>query len=79
MGTHDPKDIDEEVNSSWKLVSHLENEFCDIPAARELVINVREKIEEFKSKMLPKLEETCGQASGSPMYCVGEESERRRG
>ena len=51
MGTHDPKDIDEEVNSSWKLVSHLENEFCDIPAARELVINVREKIEEFKSKM----------------------------
>ena len=23
MGTHDPKDIDEEVNSSWKLVSHL--------------------------------------------------------
>ena len=48
MGTHDPKDIDEEVNSSWKLVSHLENEFCDIPAARELVINVREKIEEFK-------------------------------
>lgn len=51
MGTHDPKDIDAEVNSSWKLVSHLENEFCDIPAARELVINVREKIEEFKSKM----------------------------
>ena len=51
MGTHDPKDIDEEVNSSWKLVSHLENEFADIPAARELVINVREKIEEFKSKM----------------------------
>jgi hypothetical protein len=44
MGTHDPKDIDEEVNSSWKLVSHLENEFCDIPAARELVINVRVSI-----------------------------------
>ena len=51
MGTHDPKDIDAEVNSSWKLVSHLENEFCDIPSARELVVNVREKIEEFKSKM----------------------------
>ena len=44
MGTHDPKDIDEEVNSSWKLVSHLENEFCDIPAARELVINVNIKM-----------------------------------
>ena len=34
MGTHDPKDIDAEVNSSWKLVSHLESEFCDIPSAR---------------------------------------------
>ena len=33
------------------MVSHLENEFCDIPAAKELVVNVREKIEEFKSKM----------------------------
>ena len=43
--------LDAEVNSSWKLVSHLENEFCDIPAAKELVVNVREKIEEFKSKM----------------------------
>ena len=51
MGTHDPKDIDAEVNSSWKLVSHLESEFCDIPSAKELVVNVREKIEEFKSKM----------------------------
>ena len=29
----------------------MENEFCDIPAAKELVVNVREKIEEFKSKM----------------------------
>ena len=24
MGTHDPKDIDAEVNSSWKLVSHYD-------------------------------------------------------
>ncbi|XP_059098400.1 dynein axonemal heavy chain 7-like [Tigriopus californicus] len=51
MGTHDPKDIESEVNSSWELVSKLENEFSDIPAARELVINVREKIEEFRGKM----------------------------
>ena len=35
------QDIDGEVNSSWKLVSHLESEFCDIPSARELVVNVR--------------------------------------
>jgi dynein heavy chain len=51
MGTHDPKDIESEVNTSWEMVSRLENEFSDIPAARELVINVREKIEEFRSKM----------------------------
>ena len=39
------------MKSSWALVSKLENEFSEIPSARELVINVREKIEEFKSKM----------------------------
>ncbi len=32
-------------------VSRLESEFSDIPAARELVVNVRERIEEFRSKM----------------------------
>ena len=51
MGTHNPIDIEQEVKSSYALVSNLENEFSDIPSARELVINVREKIEDFKSKM----------------------------
>lgn len=51
MGTHDPKDIEAEVNSSWDLVSRLETEFVDIPSAKELVVNVRMKIEEFKAKM----------------------------
>jgi len=51
MGTHDPKDIECEVDASWQLVSRLEGEFSDIPAARELVVNVRERIEEFRSKM----------------------------
>lgn len=51
MGTHDPNDIEQEVKSSWELVSKLEDEFSDIPSARELVINVREKIEDFKNKM----------------------------
>ncbi len=41
MGTHNPEDIESEVKTSWELVSRLENEFCDIPAARELVVNVR--------------------------------------
>jgi dynein heavy chain len=51
MGTHDPLIIDSEVNSSWQLVARLEDEFIDIPSARELVINVRVNIEEFRSKM----------------------------
>ena len=51
MGNHDPKDIEAEVNSSWDLVSRLETEFVDIPSAKELVVNVRMKIEEFKAKM----------------------------
>ncbi len=29
----------------------MESEFSDIPAARELVVNVRERIEEFRAKM----------------------------
>ena len=48
MGTHDPRDIEAEVDASWGLVSRLEGEFSDIPSARELVVNVREKIEEFR-------------------------------
>ena len=32
-------------------VSRLESEFSDIPAARELVVKVRERIEEFRAKM----------------------------
>ncbi|QQP52952.1 Uncharacterized protein FKW44_005260, partial [Caligus rogercresseyi] len=51
MGTHDPADIEREVESSWKLVSQLETEFSDIPAAKDLVVNVCEKISEFKDKM----------------------------
>ncbi len=51
MGTHDPRDIEREVDSSWQLVSKLESEFTDIPAARELVVNVRGRIEEFRAKM----------------------------
>lgn len=51
MGTHHPDDINKQVEDSLKTVIKLEKDFSEIPAAKTLVVDVRQKIEDFKDKM----------------------------
>ena len=51
MGTHHPDDINKQVEDSLKTVVKLEKDFSEIPAAKTLVVDVRQKVEDFKDKM----------------------------
>ncbi|CAL4086129.1 unnamed protein product, partial [Meganyctiphanes norvegica] len=51
VGTHDPDAIAQEVAATWRVVYKLEKGFSDIPAAKNVVIAVRQRIEAFRENL----------------------------
>ncbi|KAK3894851.1 hypothetical protein Pcinc_001424 [Petrolisthes cinctipes] len=51
VGTHDPDVISQEVAATWRTVYKLEKGFGDIPAAKNVVTAVRQRIESFRENL----------------------------
>ncbi|XP_069175792.1 dynein axonemal heavy chain 7 isoform X4 [Procambarus clarkii] len=51
VGTHDPDVISQEVAATWRTVYKLEKGFGDLPAAKNVVIAVRQRIETFRENL----------------------------
>ncbi|XP_063845652.1 dynein axonemal heavy chain 7-like isoform X5 [Scylla paramamosain] len=51
VGTHDPDVISQEVAATWRTVYKLEKGFSDIPAAKNVVLAVRQRIETFRENL----------------------------
>ncbi|KAK7077277.1 Dynein heavy chain 7, axonemal [Halocaridina rubra] len=51
VGTHDPDVIAQEVAATWRTVYKLEKGFSDIPAAKNVVLAVRARIESFRENL----------------------------
>ncbi|KAF2360954.1 Dynein heavy chain domain-2 [Trinorchestia longiramus] len=51
VGSHDPDAIAQDVAATWRSVYKLEKVFTDLPAAKTLVIAVRQRIEQFREHL----------------------------
>ncbi|XP_076039498.1 dynein axonemal heavy chain 7-like [Oratosquilla oratoria] len=51
VGTHDPDMIAQDVAATWRTVYKLEKTFADVPAAKNVVIAVRQRIEQFREHL----------------------------
>ncbi|VEN45415.1 unnamed protein product [Callosobruchus maculatus] len=51
VGTYDPKEVESDTGTFYKNISQLEKVFSEKPATQELVITIKERIEEFKEHM----------------------------
>ncbi|KAA0191397.1 hypothetical protein HAZT_HAZT007379 [Hyalella azteca] len=51
VGTHDPDAIAQDVAATWRNVYKLEKVFAEVPAAKTLVVAVRQRIEQFREHL----------------------------